>query len=187
MDEEKNGFPIPAKKPMFGDEGDVAIEARPMPQSDFIMSFANDDGTKAVVLTSVETVGGEVLERHGREELEGYAKNLLETGDDPFELQIGRVFEGETAVDDAQVEAFRLDEMFNPGDDATDAELAAAVDDARVDAGMTEDEDTFPEDLGVLPEAPMPELDLTEEDIGEEPEVEGEEPMLDQLKKKKAK
>jgi len=169
MDEENKGFPIPAKKPMFG-EGDVDIEAIPLPESDFFMAFANDAGDKAVILASVETAGDEVLERHGRTELDAYAKTLLDTGDDPMELQVGDIFEGENALADAEAEAFRLDEEFNPGEGASDAELAMAVDAAKADAG-TEEQATFPggmeggEDLGA------PELDLGTEIGEEEPEI----------------
>ena len=185
MDEENQGFAIPAKRPMFG-EGDVDIEARPVPESDLFMAFQNDAGDKAVILTSVETVGDEVLERHGRTELEGYAQSVLNTGDDPMELQVGNIFEGESALADAEAEAFRLDEEFNPGEGAPDEELAMAVDAAKGNAGMQEEE-TFPEDMEGGEELGAPELELGEEAV-EEPEVpieEGAEPMLGQLMKKK--
>ena len=110
MDEPMNtGFPIPPSRPMFG-EGDVEIEKKPLPESDFIMAFANETGDKAVVLTSVEVVDGEVLEKHGREELEGYAMDLLDGGEDELGLQIGDIYEGENAEADAKEEAFRLDD-----------------------------------------------------------------------------
>ena len=189
MDEEKQGFAIPAKKPMFG-EGDVDIEARPLPESDLFMAFENDAGDKAVILTSVETVGDEVLERHGRTELQEYAKTLLDTGDDPMELQVGKVFEGESALADAEAEAFRLDEEFNPGEGASDAEVAMAVDGAK-GSSAGEEEANFPEDMGAGEDVGGPELDLGLEAPEEEPEEaeeEGAEPMLEQLgqlKKKK--
>ena len=55
----------------------------------------------------------------------------METGDDPFDLQIGRTYEGENAIKDARAEALRLDEEFNPGEDAEDKVLVIAVDDMR--------------------------------------------------------
>lgn len=192
MDEENKGFAIPAKRPMFG-EGDVDIEARPLPESDLFMAFQNDAGDKAVILTAVETVGDEVLERHGRTELEGYAQALMNTGDDPMELQIGNTFEGESALADAEAEAFRLDEEFNPGEGAADNELAMAVDAAKANAGV-EEEATFPGDLEEGEDVGGEELGLGLEADEEEPEeiepgVSGEaEPMLEQLgiaKKKK--
>lgn len=192
MDEENKGFAIPAKRPMFG-EGDVDVEARPLPESDLFMAFENDAGDKAVILTAVETVGDEVLERHGRTELEGYAKALMNTGDDPMELQIGDVFEGENALADAEAEAFRLDEEFNPGEGADDAELAMAVDAAKGNAGA-EEKETFPGDLEEGEDVGGGELgaglETPEEEPEEaEPEIGGEaEPMLEQLgitKKKK--
>lgn len=187
MDEENVGFAIPAKKPMFG-EGDVDIEARPLPESDFFMAFANDAGDKAVILTSVETVGDEVLDRHGRTELEEYARVLLDNGDDPMELQVGRIFEGENALADAEAEAFRLDEEFNPGEGASDEELAMAVDAAKADAGA-EEAGTFPEDMGGGEDLGAPELGVGAEAEEEEPDEEignpETEPMLGQLMKKK--
>lgn len=181
MDEENQGFAIPAKRPMFG-EGDVDIEARPIPESDLFMAFENDTGDKAVVLTSVETVGDEVLERHGRTELEQYAQSVLNTGDDPMELQVGNIFEGETALADAEAEAFRLDEEFNPGEGASDEELAMAVDAAKGNAGVQEEE-TFPEDMEAGEGVGGEELDLGAEAVEEpEPPVEeGAEPMLEQF------
>ena len=192
MDEENKGFAIPAKRPMFG-EGDVDVEARPLPESDLFMAFENDAGDKAVILTAVETVGDEVLERHGRTELEGYAQALMNTGDDPMELQIGNIFEGESALADAEAEAFRLDEEFNPGEGADDAELAMAVDAAKANAGV-EEEATFPGDLEEGEDVGGEELDIGLEADEEEPEEAGAgvseeaEPMLEQLginKKKK--
>lgn len=192
MDEENKGFAIPARRPIFG-EGDVDIEARPLPESDLFMAFENDAGDKAVILTAVETVGDEVLERHGRTELEGYAQALMNTGDDPMELQIGDIFEGESALADAEAEAFRLDEEFNPGEGAADEELAMAVDAAKANAGV-EEEATFPGDLEEGEDVGGEELDIGLEADEEEPEEAGAgvseeaEPMLEQLginKKKK--
>lgn len=192
MDEENKGFAIPARRPIFG-EGDVDIEARPLPESDLFMAFENDAGDKAVILTAVETVGDEVLERHGRTELEGYAQALMNTGDDPMELQIGDIFEGESALADAEAEAFRLDEEFNPGEGAADEELAMAVDAAKANAGV-EEEATFPSDLEEGEDVGGEELDIGLEADEEEPEEAGAgvseeaEPMLEQLginKKKK--
>lgn len=192
MDEENKGFAIPARRPIFG-EGDVDIEARPLPESDLFMAFENDAGDKAVILTAVETVGDEVLERHGRTELEGYAQALMNTGDDPMELQVGDIFEGESALADAEAEAFRLDEEFNPGEGAADEELAMAVDAAKANAGV-EEEATFPGDLEEGEDVGGEELDIGLEADEEEPEEAGAgvseeaEPMLEQLginKKKK--
>ena len=192
MDEENKGFAIPARRPIFG-EGDVDIEARPLPESDLFMAFENDAGDKAVILTAVETVGDEVLERHGRTELEGYAQALMNTGDDPMELQVGDIFEGESALADAEAEAFRLDEEFNPGEGAADEELAMAVDAAKANAGV-EEEATFPGDLEEGEDVGGEELDVGLEADEEEPEEAGAgvseeaEPMLEQLginKKKK--
>lgn len=188
MDEENQGFAIPARRPMFG-EGDVDIEARPLPESDLFMAFANDAGDKAVILTAVETVGDEVLERHGYTELENYAQALLNTGDDPMELQVGNVFEGENAQADAEAEALRLDEEFNPGEGASDEELAMAVDAAKGNAGVQE-EATFPEDMETGEDVGGAELDLgieADEEEPEEPVEEGAEPMLEQLGIKKKK
>ena len=188
MDEENQGFAIPARRPMFG-EGDVDIEARPLPESDLFMAFANDAGDKAVILTAVETVGDEVLERHGYTELENYAQALLNTGDDPMELQVGNVFEGENAQADAEAEALRLDEEFNPGEGASDEELAMAVDAAKGNAGVQE-EATFPEDMGTGEDVGGEELDLgieADEEEPEEPVEEGAESMLEQLGVKKKK
>ena len=182
MDEENQGFAIPARRPMFG-EGDVDIEARPIPESDLFMAFENDAGDKAVILTSVETVGDEVLERHGRTELEQYAQSVLNTGDDPMELKVGNIFEGETALADAEAEAFRLDGEFNPGEDAPDEELAMAVDAAKGNAGVQEEE-TFPEDMEAGEGVGGEELGLGDETVEEEPELpveEGAEPMLEQF------
>lgn len=199
MDEENQGFSIPANRPMF-DEGDVSIEARPLPQSDFFMTFANEAGDKAVILTPIEAVGDEILERHGRTELESYAQTLMDTGDDPMELQIGKTYEGENALADADAEAFRLDEEFNPGEAASDEDIVSAVDAARADAGAgapiseeapeteePEEDIPFPLNgpLGVDETGNEPAEDAGEEDETEElPDVE-EEPMLDQLRKKK--
>ena len=191
MDEENKGFAIPSNRSMF-DEGDVSIEARPLPQSDFFMAFENDAGDKAVILSAVETVGDEVLERHGRTEMENYAKTLMETGDDPMELQIGGIYEGETALADAEAEAFRLDEEFNPGEGASDAELAMAVDAAKADVGggAAPEEPPFPDNgMGADETVDVPDVDVDEEDESEEPEedlgeLEGE-PMLEQLNPKK--
>ena len=185
MDEENKGFPIPAKKPMF-DEGDVGIEVTPVSDSDLFMVFANDAGDKAVILTPIEAVGDEVLERHGREELKGYADTLFETGDDPMELQVGSVFEGENAEADAKAEAMRLDEQYNPGEGADDAALAMAVDDAKADVGgAAEPTEPFPEDMGGPEEVGPTEPEPVEEAPEEMPEEE--EPMLGQLKKKMVK
>ena len=184
------GFPIPPSRPMFG-EADVEIEKKPLPESDFIMSFSNEAGDKAVVLTSVEVVDGDLLEKHGREELEGYAMDLLDGGEDEMGLQIGEIYEGENAEEDARAEAFRLDDMFNPGEEATDDELIAAVDDARADAGVEQDMDEGGElpDLGVMPlpdeEQKEDDEELADEELEDEIEEEEEEPMLDQLKKVK--
>lgn len=181
MDEENKGFAIPSKRPMF-DEGDVSIEARPLPQSDLFMVFANDEGNKAVILTPIESVGEDVLERHGRSELEGYAKTLFDGGDDPMDLQVGTMFEGDTAEADANAEAMRLDEEFNPGAEASDEELARAVDDAKSGAGAPE---SFPEDMEAGEDVGDTELDSGAEIDEEEeaaPEIGGEdEPMLEQL------
>lgn len=181
MDEENQGFAIPANT-------DVGIEVTPLPESDLFMVFANEAGDKAVILTPIETAAGEILERHGRPELEEYANALFDTGDDPMDLQIGTTFEGETAEEDAKVEANRLDEEFNPGEDASDEDLITAVDMAREDAGGGEPAEPFPGDMegGEEGGAPEPNVDLTAPlGVGEEeePDVE-EEPMLDQLKKK---
>ena len=189
MDEPMNpGFPIPPSRPMFG-EADIDIEKKPLPESDFIMSFANEAGDKAVVLTSVEIVDGDVLEKHGRAELEGYAQDLLDGGDDELGLQIGEIYEGENAAEDAKAEAFRLDDMFNPGEEATDEDLIAAVGDARADAGVEQDLDEGGElpDLGVLPPLPDEEEEASDEEMADEEEEieEDEEPMLGQLKKVK--
>ena len=192
MDEENQGFAIPANKPMF-DEGDVSIEARPLPESDMFMVFPNDIGDKAVILTPVETMGNEIIERHGRPELETYAQTIMDGGEDDMGLQIGNIFEGENAEADAKAEAFRLDDEYNPGEGASDEEIIAALDNARADTTVEEEnelaaaEESFPEltgglgsDEGINP--PEPETD--EEDMGEEPLDIGNEPMLDQLKKR---
>ena len=192
MDEENVGFPIPSNKPMF-DEGDLSIEARPLPESDLFMVFPNDVGDKAVILTPVEAVGGEIMERHGRPELESYAQTLMDGGEDDMGLQIGNIFEGETAEADAKAEAFRLDEEYNPGEGASDEEVLAALDSARADTTVAEEnelaeaEDTFPEltgGLGADEEFDFPEPETDEENTGEEPLDIGAEPMLDQLKKR---
>ena len=183
--DETTGFPIPSNRSVFG-EGDLDMEVRPLPESDFIIAFPNEDGTKAVLLTTLEVLDGEVIERHGRTELEQYAQTLLETGEDPLGLQVGDIFEGENAEADAQAEAFRLDDMFNPGEGASDAELAQALEDARVDAGIGET--TFPEGEGLadLMEADE-EVNAEAEELAEEgAELDEEvEPMLEQLKKRK--
>ena len=198
MDENMDqGFPIPPSRPMFG-EADVEIEKKPLPESDFIMSFANETGDKAVVLTSVEVVDGEVMERHGRADLEGYAKDLLDGGEDELGLQVGDIYEGENAEEDARAEAFRLDDMFNPGEEATEEELVKAVDDAQADAGIEQERDEGGEvpDFAVMPPLPdeeekeadeeIADLGEAEEDLEEdEEELEEEEPMIGQLKKAK--
>lgn len=193
MDEENQGFAIPANRGL-GDEGDLSVEVRPLPESDFFMTFANEAGDKAVILTPVESVGDEILERHGRTELEQYAQTLMETGDDPMELQIGTTYEGENAEADAKAEAFRLDEEFNPGEGASDEEVIAALDEARADVGGAEPEVEEPDEdipfplngpLGVDKTGNEPAEDTgTEDETAELPDVE-EEPMLDQLRKKK--
>lgn len=192
MDEENQGFAIPANKPMF-DEGDVSIEARPLPESDFFMVFANDVGDKAIILTPVETLDGEIIERHGRPELEMYAQTVMDGGEDDMGLQIGTTFEGETAEADAKAEAYRLDEEYNPGEGASDEEVIAAIDNARADTTVAEEnelataEESFPELTGGLGsdeglDIPAPEAD--EEDTGLEPPDIENEPMLDQLKRR---
>ena len=192
MDEENKGFAIPSNRSMFG-EGDVSIEARPLPQSDVFMAFGNDAGDKAVLLTAVETVGDEVLERHGRTEMENYAKTLMDTGEDPMELQIGNTYEGENALADAEAEAFRLDEEFNPGEGASDGELAMAVDAAKADvsggAASAPEEPPFPDEgVGADEALDVPDVGADDEAEDEEPEDLGElegEPMLDQLNTRK--
>ena len=198
MDETMNtGFPIPPSRPMFG-EGDVDIEKKPLPESDFIMSFANETGDKAVILTSVEVADGEILERYGRADLEGYANDLLDGGEDELGLQIGEIYEGESAEEDARAEAFRLDDMFNPGEEATNEELIKAVEDAQADVGTEQDLDLGGElpDEDVMPPLPdeeeeeadeeIADLGEAEEDLEEDEEdLEEEEPMLGQFKKAK--
>ena len=137
MDEENQGFSIPANKNMF-DEGDVGIEITPLPQSDFFMTFANEAGDKAVILTPIEYVGDEILERHGRSELEGYANGLMDGEPDDMGLQIGDIFEGENAQADAEAEAARLDEEYNPGEGASDEDLIAAIDGAKSDTTVSD-------------------------------------------------
>ena len=185
MDEENQGFAIPANRPLG--EGDIGIEVTPVPESDLFMVFTNDTGDQAVILTPIESAGGEILERHGRPELEEYAATLFETGDDPMELQIGTIFEGETAEADAQAEATRLDEEFNPGEGATDEDLISAVDMARNDAGGAAPANPFPGDMegGEEIGAEGPNVDLTAP-LGapEELPPAGEEPMLDQLRRR---
>lgn len=187
MGEENQGFPIPANRPPF-EEGDLGIEVTPLPESDLFMVFTNDDRDRAVILTPIETAGGEILERHGRPELEDYANTIFDTGDDPMELQVGGMFEGENAEADARAEAFRLDEEYNPGEDAPDEDLVTAVDMAKTNVGGGEEPtEPFPGGMEGPEEgnAPGPNVDLTAPLGVEEPteEVE-EEPMLDQLKKK---
>lgn len=194
MDEENKGFAIPANKPMFGDEGDLSVEVTPLPESEYFMAFANEAGDKAVIVTPIETVGGEILERHGYPEMEEYAKTLMDTGDDPMELQIGTTYEGETAEADAKAEAYRLDEEYAPEEGASDEDIIAALDNARADTGAenapeeeSEEEIPFPLNgpLGVDEAGNEQGEDAGEEDETEElPDV-GEEPMLDQLKKAK--
>ena len=192
MDEENQGFAIPANKPMF-DVGDVDIEARPMPESDMFMVFANDVGDKAVILTPVETMGDEIIERHGRPELETYAQSIMDGGADDMDLQIGTTFEGETAEADANAEALRLDEEYNPGEGASDEDIIAALDSARADTTVAEEnelsaaEETFPEltgELGADEGINPPEPPIGPENSGEEPFDVENEPMLDQLKKR---
>lgn len=184
MDEPMNtGFPIPPSRPMFGGDD---TENTPPAEGGFIMSFANETGDKAVVLTSVEVADGEVVKRHDRNELEGYAMDLLDGGEDEMGLQIGSIYEGENAEEDASDEATRLDDMFNPGEDADDEELVSAVEDARADAGTEQDLDLGGElpDEDVMPPFPTEEEEEADEELDEE-EPEDEEPMLDQLKKAK--
>ena len=59
------GFPIPPKAPLFG-EGDLSVKVAEVPESDFVMAFGNDAGDKAVVLTAIEVIGPDTIERHGR-------------------------------------------------------------------------------------------------------------------------
>lgn len=193
MDEENKGFPIPANREMFGDEGDTA-EVTPVPNSDYFLAFANDAGDKAVIVTPIETIGGEIVERHGLTEMEEYAKTLMDTGDDPMELQIGSTFEGETAEADANAEAMRLDEEYAPGEGAADEDIIAALDDARANTGANigpaeepEDDIPFPLNgpLGVDEAGDEPAEDTDEENTDEESEDIENEPMLDQLKKAK--
>jgi len=178
MDEENVGFPIPANGPEIGAET----------AGDFIVSFGNEAGDRAVVLTTVEVLGDEVLERHPVAELEGYAMDLLDGGEDTMDLMIGDIYEGENAAADADAEAMRLNDMYDPGADATDEDLVMAVNDAKADTGP---EETFPEDLGEGEDLGASELDLGLEAPEEEPEIGGpaggveNEPMLGQLMKKK--
>lgn len=192
MDEENQGFAIPGNKPMF-DEGDVSIEARPLPESDMFMVFPNSVGDKAVILTPVETVGNEIVERHGREELEGYAQTIMDGGEDDMGLQIGDIFEGETAEADAKAEAFRLDEEYNPGEGASDEEIISALDSARADTTVAEEnelaaaEEPFPElgaELGADEGLNLPESGVGGEGMVEEPFDIENEPILNQLKKR---
>lgn len=192
MDEENQGFAIPANKPMFG-EGDVSVEARPLPESDLFMVFANDVGDKAVILTPVETLDGEILERHGQPELETYAQTIMDGGEDDMGLQIGDIFEGESAEADAKAEAFRLDEEYNPGEGASDEEIMAAIDNARADTTVAEEnelaaeEETFPElaeESGENGGLNPPEPGIGAENPGEEPLDLENEPILNQLKKR---
>ena len=189
MDEENQGFAIPANKPMFDDVGDVGIEITPVPESEYFMVFTNDARDKAVILTPIEDVGGEILEKHGRPELETYAETLMDTGDDPMELQIGTTYEGQDAEAEAKAEAMRLDEEYAPEEGASDEEIIAAVNAARADAGSAateapEEGVTFPEDMGGDEGLDLPELPTGGEGEEVEPvDVEGE-PILDQLKKR---
>jgi len=179
MDENMNpAFPIPAGKPMFGGEEDLDMEIKPLPEGETFKAFVNDAGDKAVVLATAEVEDGEVIERIPPEDLEMYAQDLMDGGIDDRDLQIGEMYEGETAEADAKAEALRLEQDFKPADES-DAALATAIDDAKGNPG--EGEDFFPggeatDEFG----AEEPEVD---EDLGEEVE-EPEEPMLDQLKKK---
>jgi len=204
MDENKEAMPIPPKSNLFGD-GDLSVKVAEAPESDFVMSFSNEAGDKAVVLTAIEVVGPDTIERHGRPELEDYAQHLMETGDDPFDLLIGEVFEGEDAAEKAAAEAIRLDEEFNPGE-VDDKELIVAVDRLH-DEGPVKVAEVEVEELPGSPvEGPdrpaVPFEDMEAEDeeeeglpvgpaVGpeEEPVIEEidveEEPVLDQLRKAK--
>lgn len=187
MDEEVNGFPIPANRPMFGE---------PEGGGEFIVSFANEAGDKAVVLTTVEVIDGETVEQHTRGDLEGYAQGLMDGEEDTMGLQIGDIFEGETAEADASAEADRLNTEYDPGADATDEDLIAAVDAAKGDTVVEEENElaeaeSFPGDLGEGEDIGAPELDTGIEVDEEEPEevptgedIESE-PVFGQLMKKK--
>ena len=172
MDENmEQGFPIPAGKPMFG--GEEAVEEAPAGET--FKAFTNDTGDLAVVLSTAEVEDGEVIERLSPEDLETYAQDLLNGGSDDRGLQIGEMYEGESAEADAEAEALRLEQEFKPIDDS-DGALAAAVENAK---GGGAGEVPFPEDEGT---------DELGTPFGEQGEMLGgeaeEEPMLDQLKKK---
>lgn len=182
MDEENVGFAIPANT----GAADGAVQ-----NGDFIMSFANEAGDKAVVLTSVEVLNGEVLEQHTRGELEGYAQGLMEGEPDEMDLQIGDIYEGETAAADADAEATRLDDLYNPGEGATDEDLMAAVEEARSDTTVAEEnelaeaEDSFPLDLDEGEDIDLHEPGVGAEDIETESDDIEDEPIFDQLKRAK--
>ena len=177
MDEPMNpGFPIPGK-PMFGGEEDLDMEVKPVPEGETFMAFVSDDGDQAVVLATAEVVDGEVVARLGRPELEAYAEDLFEGGIDDRDLQIGEMYEGETAEADANAEALRLDQEFKPTDESDEA-LVSAIEGAK---GGGAPEEPFPEDEGTDElEAPVDEEIPEPDEEVEEPE----EPMLGQLKKK---
>lgn len=171
MDEPMNqGFPIPSNKPMFG--GEEAVEETPVGGT--YKAFANDAGDRAVVLATAEIADGEVVARLNDAELETYAQSLMDGGVDDRDLQIGEMYEGETAEADAEAEAIRLEREFSPADDS-DGALVAAIEDAK---GGAPAEEPFPNDEGS--DELGTELPEENEEYGEE----AEEPMLGQLNKK---
>jgi len=149
--DEKKGFSIPPKKSLF-DEGVESIEAEvtPVPDNEFIKTFANEDGTKAVNLATVETdMDGNFVAKLGFEELDDYSKGILDGEPDTRNLMVGSVFEGEEAEMDAKDEAMSLTDEFAPEDGADNEALAMAIKDAKDKVGGE------PEDFSEYEDEPM--------------------------------
>lgn len=128
MDEKK--FPIPPKSELKADEIESEeIEITEEPESGLIKTFSNDDNTKAVNLLVVETdEDGNFVARIGKDELREIADDILSGGEDTRGLQVGDVYDGDTAYADADEEAMRLVDEHGPDDvEASDEELASAA------------------------------------------------------------
>ena len=167
MDENMDqGFPIPSNRPMFGGEA----EEEPAIGGDTFKAFTSEEGDQAVVLATAEVADGEVIARLSDDELQDYAEGLFEEGIDDRDLQIGEIFEGDTAGADAESEATRLNQEYSPEDDSDEA-LATAIEGAKGSPSEPFPDDEEADELGA-------ELAEEDEDLGGE----AEEPMLEQLK-----
>lgn len=171
MDEEKKGFSIPPKKSIFDEPAvdSVEVEAMDMGATEFVASFGNADGTKAVNVAAIETDDeGNFVATLDNAEMDEYAQGLMNGEADDRNLQVGDIYEGEKAMEDAMDDAEDLNEKFAPMPDASDEEKAKAINDAKAKAKIEGYEDEIEKDYEDIEEEPM-----LKQMKGEKPEIGG--------------